>query len=860
MFVWKALGKLILGDEEKRDLVSLPMGSLWRRRSERQHSQREIIERTLVYPRASLTLRRASEGTGMDGKGRATRRKGPSSPFSFELAVQERPETVDRGPSKGGAVTRGMLAFPLNEQLVFERTHGEKGNINFSWASPGEINVRYEFVYGGGEEEEAEDSGDGAGLKLDGTSVGSRARTSSAQESSPSSLVATVEMFHLMVAQCWWEQREQRSFGEASDEEIRALVIVHRPTVVVATTAEGPSMGPDGMEVKVSFTSEPASWYVFDGATGMFIPKQEGGRVRARILEGPSSSFLLQLVTGDEEGGEGKGPGQGLREVHRQIIDPDATLHTDRKNFSFIWCYFPPPPTPEDIKDDTGANDRGVAWTYSLRFADAPSVMALSNGIGQAIYEILNQAKVAEEDRDYLLGSLCATTMAEGEGSAVDDDGNSIYSDDTAATITTSAASDRSEGTTSDGESEEEEEEGARSHWTCRPKKASTTAKNQHLVVGYKHDRSFVSRGDALSIFKHTDDDQLELLTDIDRVRTSDGRRLLTCPRQLMLHEEDRSLLLVDAQEPGTIHRLDVEYGRVVEEWQATKSYEEGDPSSTSLAAILPSSKYAQLTGEPTLIGLTDRSLFRLDPRLPGPVKRVQAESKEYVLKNGFSCGATTGAGELAVGSARGEIRLFDRLDRRAKTLLPGFGDPILALDSTESGRWLVATCKTYLLLICTEHADQEGLLGFHRSLGAKKPTPRRLQLRPEHVAYLGGPVSFTPARFSTGQSEERSIITSTGPYVITWNLRRVKAGHLYDYQIRKYEDTVVADNFRYGQDRSIVVTLPHHVTMLSKRSLSTPSATLMRGRRRGAGGKRGNTNSSLPISIEDLNISSGDQ
>jgi hypothetical protein len=88
---------------------------------------------------------------------------------------------------------------------------------------------------------------------------------------------------------------------------------------------------------------------------------------------------------------------------------------------------------------------------------------------------------------------------------------------------------------------------------------------------------------------------------------------------------------------------------------------------------------------------------------------------------------------------------------------------------------------------------------------------------------------SFTPARFSTGQSEERAIITSSGPYVITWNLRRVKQGHLNDYQIKKYDDVVVADNFRYGQDRSIVVTLPESVTMISKKSLSCPSPKSLR-------------------------------
>ena len=64
---------------------------------------------------------------------------------------------------------------------------------------------------------------------------------------------------------------------------------------------------------------------------------------------------------------------------------------------------------------------------------------------------------------------------------------------------------------------------------------------------------------------------------------------------------------------------------------------------------------------------------------------------------------------------------------------------------------------------------------------------------------------------------------TSSGPYVITWNFRRVKAGHLYDYRIKKYPDVVVADNFRFGQHKSIVVALPDDVTMVKKANLTKP-------------------------------------
>ena len=84
--------------------------------------------------------------------------------------------------------------------------------------------------------------------------------------------------------------------------------------------------------------------------------------------------------------------------------------------------------------------------------------------------------------------------------------------------------------------------------------------------------------------------------------------------------------------------------------------------------------------------------------------------------------------------------------------------------------------------------------------------------------------VSFTPARFNTGDKEEKSIVTSTGPYVITWNFRRVKQGYTKDYQIKKYSEVVMADQFLYGRDKAIVVALPNDVTMTTK--LESPMKT----------------------------------
>ena len=68
--------------------------------------------------------------------------------------------------------------------------------------------------------------------------------------------------------------------------------------------------------------------------------------------------------------------------------------------------------------------------------------------------------------------------------------------------------------------------------------------------------------------------------------------------------------------------------------------------------------------------------------------------------------------------------------------------------------------------------------------------------------------VSFTHARFNTGPGSEKTIVSSSVPYVITWNFDRVKIGKVHDYSIKQYAEDVVVDNFKFGADRNIIVAL----------------------------------------------------
>lgn len=336
--------------------------------------------------------------------------------------------------------------------------------------------------------------------------------------------------------------------------------------------------------------------------------------------------------------------------------------------------------------------------------------------------------------------------------------------------------------------------------------------KNSALEVGHAKDRTYVVRGSKIGVFKQGP--QLDYVATIEKVANSEGVNIN--PGRILLHEQDTALVMQGDTNPDHLYRMDIEYGKVVDEWDVGKD----------LTSYNPVSKFAQTTGETNLVGTSSQSVFRIDPRLAG-TKVVQDSSKYYSSKVGFTASATTGDGNVAIGSKSGEIRLYNKLGKMAKTHLPSMGDEILALDVTADGKWLIATFKTYLLLIETTTDENNG---FTKAFPEKKkPRPRRLQISPENAAFMfqesGKPISFTPARFDTGpDAKEQTIVTATGPYVVTWNLKGVLRGEKNPYLIKRYSSTVTADNFQYGSDKKVIVALENDVGVVSRKALRRPT------------------------------------
>lgn len=651
-----------------------------------------------------------------------------------------------------------------------------------------------------------------------------------------------VEQFELVAKQCQYERKYRKPFTTASDTDLQQFEFdeqpipqaspIHSPTLsrsidsIEAMSLNKPAaaaantstkrgklpaeeevvhtLAKPGMpkyvaapEPRELLTAENAELHFFDFPSGAFVLQDSS--VTATVTEVGDWQYWLTV-----RGSEGR-DWLGIPVV--ADINPVF-------NFEFLSFIF------NQFSDD------GSAYSWLLRFKDQQTLERFQDGLLRSLWEQLNEikwTKVKDAERDYVAEAFADIAMEDAPPLEDEEEAGTEEEEATEEEEESDDDSPRSEHYDSD-----EEEDDVEVH----PRDKET---NSAIAVGYKHDRSFVVRGSKIGVFTHTPNNKLEFSTNISKVETPSGK--LFSPKKVMLHNEDNNMILQNDADPNKLFRMDLEYGKVVDEWNVHDDI----PAIT----FAPENKFAQMTSEPTFLGISRNALYRVDPRLAGN-KLVDSQLKQYVSKNDFSSVATTEKGHIAVASNKGDIRLFDRLGINAKTHIPALGEPIIGLDVSADGHWVLATCRTYLLLIdaMQKEGKNEGKLGFEKSFAANsKPQPRRLALTPEHVAQFayetGKGVSFTPAKFNTGEGqEETSIISATGPYVIEWNLRRVLRGQKAPYMIKRYADVVKADDFRFGSDKNVIYALPNEVNMIPKEKLKRPTRESIMGpsiRRSGA-------------------------
>lgn len=805
MFALKSLSSYLFGQTNKQNIVELNQGQLYivRPQSPKGYSE-------LIFKDAAAFIRRAGQE------------------FQYQLVIQRAYEEgeeellEEEGGEEGVIDTLGdkdEKTFLLDEELRIRVERKEDGEIVIAWKDlSGDEGDLFEFV-------------------CDGTTR-------------PESATA----FDLVAKQCQYERKYRRSHEQATERDLKKFAFDDEPEIPAAspissqpsrspaispiarslndlredspsmaresskkalvpqsraldqtpTKAPAPRQAPSSREV---LASEDAELHLFDFQSGTFILQDPD--VQAIVCETGNWTYWLQ-ISGNKQQWLG------------QEVVPDINPVFNFEYLSFIFNHY--------------AED-GSAYSWLLKFKDRETEEKFQEALMQALWEHLNHTKwhkaVQDADRDYVLDSFNDLVLEdekddEREREAAEEDEEEDEFED---------AVDRA--ATPDFDEDEDEDEAEHL--------GNDGKVNSLLAVGAKVDRSFVVRGDKIGVFKHTPDNQLEFSTAINKIATTKGKSF--APSKMMLHMSDRNLIVQNQADPNSLHRLDLETGKVVDEWKIH------DDIPTNIFA--PENKFAQTTDEQTFLGLSKNALYRVDPRLSGN-KLVDSELKQYVSKNDFSAAATTEKGYIAVASNKGDIRMFDRLGINAKTALPALGDPIIGLDVSADGRWVLATTRTYILLIdaLQKEGKNEGKLGFEKAFAKdSKPQPRRLALTPSHVAQFQhetkAPISFTPARFNTGEdSEESTIITATGPFIVTWSLKKVLAGRKDPYSIKRYQEEVKADNFRFGSDKNIVVALPNEVDMVAKRALQRPTReSIMATPRRSKG--RGSYLSRNEVSLE---------
>ncbi|KAI0307163.1 VID27 cytoplasmic protein [Multifurca ochricompacta] len=597
----------------------------------------------------------------------------------------------------------------------------------------------------------------------------------------------TKAFFETCMYRAMYERKYKRSADNLREEDVAEFI--WKPTAANskekgsakrAPASEGarssqssasPSTSDPSLEV---IMDEKAELFLWDRDEGYFVREAE---VSARIGQRSGAKFSFFLTATSQEG-----------QILAHLITSQMMQRWSPATWSLTW---------------NNVNERGEQSSWCLRFESHESFEDFRAEFTRCAWESLNQTswdKVKADEKVYVLNSNVEDVEMTVE---TDDDEEEAVLDEL-------------------GDEDEEEDEGEES--SSLPTSLQE-GRNSQLTVGYKGDRSYVVRGDKIGVFRHKPD-EVEYVASIANITDMKGKKF--DPKNVMLHQQDSKMIVMNTSAPSSLFHLDLERAKIVEEWKIHDNI--------TVDHIAPNTKFSQTTPEQTLVGTSHNALFRIDPRVSGN-KLVDSQYKQYTSKNKFSGVTTTASGRLAVASEKGDIRLYDTVGKIAKTALTPLGDPIIGIDVSADGRWIVATTKTYLLLVdvLIGQGKHAGSLGFDRSFPVDaKPMPKRLQLRPEHVAYMNHNISFTPARFNAGEGqEENAIVTSTGQYVIAWDFAKVKRGQMDKYEIKKYEDLVVQDNFRFGDDKEIIVALQNNVLSVNKKNLRKPTRTSLAPERR---------------------------
>ena len=268
----------------------------------------------------------------------------------------------------------------------------------------------------------------------------------------------------------------------------------------------------------------------------------------------------------------------------------------------------------------------------------------------------------------------------------------------------------------------------------------------------------------------------------------------------------DNHILFKDKINEDTLWEYDLNKESIVQEWKC------GD-NGAKLIDFTHSKKLGQLSPYCDIYGINKNKIFSMDGRVNRPNKIVEDKIYGPGASKDFTCIGTPEFEAFATGSKDGNIRLYNDISKNAKTLIPCYGDPIISIDITKNGDYLLVTCEKYLMLINTRGEHNEN--AFTVSLRRARRKPITIKMSPEDVVNRQlGEDNYTPAKFDINKSTNETIITSSlGPYIIVWNFEQVKKGIVNSYQLKNVNEYVIGNTTKFNKNK-LIVTMPNKVLL----------------------------------------------
>lgn len=208
----------------------------------------------------------------------------------------------------------------------------------------------------------------------------------------------------------------------------------------------------------------------------------------------------------------------------------------------------------------------------------------------------------------------------------------------------------------------------------------------------------------------------------------------------ILLHDNDQKALLNDDR--GILHEHDMETGKIVQTYVIVNFIQ--DVASQGIQDVCPEYKLAEAAQFKTFKAVSPNTIYEIDPR----TEKGVVNNKSYATSPEFNKISVDCKGRYACGSSNGEVRLYDQIGKNANCKYPGFGDPVLHLDSTQDGKWLLATFQSYLILLPT-NTDEDQSLYEQKIKIDDRPAPIRLRIKMEHLQLCKvSNVRMVPAKF----------------------------------------------------------------------------------------------------------------